>query len=102
MSIKQFSLQDFTDVAKDILKNSKFLGIRNADKIDADSSFRQVLDITSLDIAELIIAIEEKYHVDMEWANTGEIDSIKDIYDVFVKSIALMRKQKNIIPVKQR
>ena len=102
MSIKHFSLSDFTDVAKDILKNNKFLGIPEADKLDANSSFREVLDITSLEIAELMVEIEARYHVNMEWAETSGIDNIKDVYDVFVKSIAIMRKPKIATPVHQR
>ena len=102
MSIHNFSLTDFTDVAKDILKNNKFLGIHDADKLDANSSFREVLDITSLEIAELIVAIEEKYHVNMEWANTGEIDSIKDVYLAFIKTLAKMRTPKIETPTNQR
>ena len=92
MSIKTFSLTEFSNVVKDILKNGTFFHIDNTDKINEESSFREVLDITSLEIAELMIALEEKYHVDMEWAQTGLIDSINDVYKAFNESIYRQRK----------
>ena len=92
MSIQQFSKEHFVDTAKDILQNDKFIGIRKASTLEANSSFREVLDISSLEIAELVIALEEKYNVKMEWADTNNIDSINDLYDIFVKSIQKMRK----------
>ena len=102
MSIKTFSKPEFVNVVKDILQHGEWFGLRNADKLTEQSSFRDVLDITSLDIAELMVEIEEKYNVNMEFAETGEIDSINDVYRTFIQSINNMRKQKITTPVKQR
>ena len=92
MSIHNFSKIEFITVVKNILKNETFFRFNDADTLKTDSSLREKLDISSLEIAELIIALEEKYHVDMEWAQTGLIDSIDDIYKAFNESIYRQRK----------
>lgn len=92
MSIQQFSKEYFVDTAKDILQHDTFIGIRKANVLEASSSLRETLDISSLEIAELIVALEEKYNVKMEWADTNNIDSLNDLYEVFIKSIKNMRK----------
>ena len=102
MSIKNFSKSEFINVVKHILQHDVWINIRNADKMTAESSFREVLDMTSLDIAELIVQLEEKYHVDMEWAETEKIDSIEDVYKTFVQSIFKMRQPKTTTIVKQK
>lgn len=94
MSIKHFSKDEFVNVAKDIMRNDTFISIRNADQLSENASFRDTLDVTSLDIAELIISLEEKYHVNMDWATTNNIDCINDVYDVFIKSIKMARQSK--------
>ena len=91
MSIHNFSIDEFENVSKDILLHNKFISVRNSDKIDKDVSFHDVLDLTSLDIAEFVLELEEKYNVDMDFAPTGEIDSIRDVYKWFV--MALNRKR---------
>ena len=102
MSIKTFYKPEFESVIKAIFKNGKWFGLNNAEKINAGSSFREVLDLTSLDVAELIVELEEMYNVNMEWADTNTVDSINDVYSTFVQSINNMRKQKITTPVKQR
>jgi acyl carrier protein len=92
MSIKHFSKEEIINVAKDILKNDTFLGFRTADKLTPESSLRETLDVTSLEIAELIISLEERYHINMEWAETGKIDSLNDIYNAFITTIIRARK----------
>jgi acyl carrier protein len=92
MSIKHFSKEEIINVAKDILKNNTFIGVPNTDKLLPDTSLRETLDISSLEIAELIVALEEKYHVNMEWTETARIDTLNDIYNAFVISIAKTRK----------
>ena len=92
MSIKHFSKEEIINVAKDILKNDTFIGIHNTDKISPDTSLRDTFDISSLEIAELIVALEEKYHINMEWAETNQIDTLNDVYNAFVISIAKTRK----------
>ena len=92
MSIHNFSKENFIDTAKDILQTGQFLGFRKAAVLEADSSFREVLDTTSLDVAELIVAIEERYHVNMYWADTKKVDSLNDVYNVFTESLSKMRQ----------
>jgi acyl carrier protein len=92
MSIHNFSKENFIDTAKDILQTGQFFGFRKAAVLEADSSFREVLDITSLDIAELIVAIEERYHVNMDWADTNKVDSLNDVYNVFTESLSKTRQ----------
>ena len=104
-NIDTISKDEFIDVAKSIIKGDKFIGGRNLDKLEADTSFREVLDITSLDIAELVISLEEKYRVDMDWANTNAIDNLNDIYTVFSTSIKKAKhsvKAKMLAPIKQK
>lgn len=91
MSIKTFYKPEFESVIKAIFKNGKWFGLNNADKINTDSSFREVLDLTSLDVAELLVELEEMYNVDMEWADTNTVDSINDVYNTFNQSINQMR-----------
>lgn len=92
MSIHSFSKPEFVKTAKDILLHNEFIFLRNADKLTEQSSFNDVHDITSLDIAALIGDLEEKYHVDMEWVLLIGIDSIDDVYNVFIQSIYRMRQ----------
>ncbi len=92
MSIKHFSKEEIIAVAKDIIKNDTFIGIPDADKLSPNASLRETLDFTSLDIAELLVALEEKYNVNMEWADTGNIDTLNDVYDAFITSIGKTRK----------
>lgn len=92
MSIKHFSKPEIIDVAKDILTHDKFIGTYKAEKLSPEDSFREVLDISSLEIAELLVKMEEKYHVHMEWADTGKIDSLNDIYNTFVSAITRTRR----------
>ncbi len=104
MSIHNFSKENFIDTAKDILQTGQFLGFRKAAVLEADSSFREVLDTTSLDVAESIVAIEERYHVNMDWADTNKVDSLNDVYNVFTESLSKMRlsfKQKRAKKIAQ-
>ena len=102
MSIHTFSPTEFENVAKDILKNDRFIGIKKADILNFDSSFRDVLDISSIEIAELIVALEQKYNIDMEWVPTNKVDSLNDIYKCFIASIAKKRKNNAIKHISQK
>lgn len=102
MSIHTFSPTEFENVAKDILKNDRFIGIKKADILDFNSSFRDVLDISSIEIAELIVALEQKYNVDMEWIPTNKVDSLSDLYKSFVVSLAKKRKNYTIKHISQK
>ena len=79
------SKAQFVNDAKNVILHNEFISVRNADKLTERTSFRDVLDMTSLDIATLIIALEEKYHVDMQWAMDG-IDNIDDVYALFLRN----------------
>ncbi len=92
MSIKKFSKPEIIDVAKDILQHGKWLGFQKAGLLTENDSFREALNLSSLDIAELIVELEERYNVHMEWADTGEIDSLNDVYNTFVSAITRTRK----------
>lgn len=92
MSIKTFSKPYFIEVAMDIIKHDEFICARNTDKLTVDTSFRNVLDITSLDIAELVISIEQKFNVDMAETPTEKIDCINDLYIEFLKSVLRRRR----------
>lgn len=96
MSIKNFSEDEFITVVKDMLKSGALSHTKTIDtiidEIDKKSSFREVLDISSLEIAELMINLEEKYNIDMEWVQTGQIDCIFDVYKAFIASIYKKRQ----------
>ena len=92
MSIKNFSKAHFIETATDIIKHNNFMFVRNIDKLKADTSFREVLDITSLDIAELIIAIAEKNNINMNDVATEKVDSINDLYNEFLKCVYKTRE----------
>lgn len=92
MSIKTFSKTYFIEVAMDIIKHDEFICAHNTDKLTADTSFRDVLDITSFDIAELVVSIEQKFNVDMAETLTEKVDSIDDLYVEFLKAVNQKRK----------
>ena len=101
MSIHVFSETAFYDSVKEILIKDSLISdrstktaIKNPDAIKTDVSLRENYDFSSLDIAELVIALEQKYGVNMGWAEPNRIDSLNDIYKLFLKSMQKTRKQK--------
>ena len=95
MSIQNFSKAYFIEVATDIIKHDDFIYPRNVDKLKADTSFREVLDITSLDMAELIFSIEEKFNVNIDDVPIEKIDNINDLYNEFLKCV--YRKRQSVV-----
>ena len=88
MSIHNFSVDEFENVSKDILLHNKFISVRNSNKIDKDTSFRDIHDITSLDIAEFVIELEEKYN-----ELTDELTKVKTSNDNMSSTIEDYKEQ---------
>lgn len=91
MSIHQFSKTQFIKDVKEIIKSEWIL--RNMDSLTPETSFREELDLTSLDIAEILVALEKKYNVDLSLAHTGVIDNINDLFATFNKIVSKNREQ---------
>ena len=56
----------------------------NKDKLTSTSSFRYVHDLTSLDIAETTIALEEEYDLDLDFVVPNDVDNLTDLYEMYL------------------
>ena len=100
--MKPVSKTIFVKDAKNIILNDEFISVRNADKLTETVSFHDVLDMSSLDIAALLIGLEQIYNVGLQWA-TDPVDSINDVYVLYLKSLQKFNQQKRVHPIiKQR
>lgn len=57
------------------------------DKITLETSFKDDLDIDSLTLFELIMAIEDEFNIEMEDDATDSIDTVGDVVDYLKKNI---------------
>ncbi len=51
----------------------------DAEDIDLHTSFRNDLDIDSLDLFELIMAVEDKFNIDFPSSDAEKLDTVEDI-----------------------
>jgi len=65
---------------------SEQLGI-GEDEITPDSSFMEDLGADSLDIVEVIMAIEEEFGMDVPDATVEEMETVKSLIDFVEKNI---------------
>jgi acyl carrier protein len=72
---------DFTELQK---LAAEILGVE-PDRVQLDVSFAQDLAADSLDIVELIMAIEDKYHVSLA---EDELDRMKKVGDLWTFLVA--------------
>lgn len=93
MSIHTFSSTAFTDIAKEILLNSKFVTVQNPEKLTAKSSFKKVHNIDSIDLVELTIALELRYNLHLDPHVPESIDCINDVYKSFIAGMANKHKE---------
>lgn len=96
MSIKRLSETGFMEVAESILRQVAVM--KKDTMITTKTSFREDLNMTSLDIAELIIGLEAAYNVKLDWVNMNNVNNLADIYRTFVNGIY---KQRQAFVVKQ-
>lgn len=64
------------DTLKDII--SEQLNV-DAEDIDLYTSFRDDLDVDSLDLFELIMAVEDKFNIDIPSSDAEKIHTVEDI-----------------------
>ena len=83
MSIKTISKAWFLEEAKEILRQNSVA--RNL--ITWKKSFREDLDLTSIDIAEMLIGLEERFNVKLDWVDMNNINNMRDVYNAFNKSL---------------
>ena len=106
MSIHKFSESAFNDATREIIIEEGMARdyitnktIKDSEKIEPDASFREKFDMSSLDIAELVIGLEEKYNIKTLEERTSSIDSIDDVRKLFFKSLDVRRR--NFVASKQ-
>ena len=85
---------EFMEVVKEIIFDECVL--KHKEYLTETSSFKYDHDLSSIDVAHIIIAIEEKYNVDMEFVQTGLVDSLQDVYTYFVQAIEKKRQKARI------
>ncbi|MBR1567990.1 MAG: acyl carrier protein [Lachnospiraceae bacterium] len=51
----------------------------DAEDIDLNTSFRNDLDVDSLDLFELIMAVEDKFNIDFPSSDAEKLDTVEDI-----------------------
>ena len=83
MSIKEISKTWFLGEAKEILRQNSI----TRDIITWKKSLREDLDLTSIDIAELLIGLEERFNVKLDWVDMNNINNMRDVYNAFNKSL---------------
>ena len=94
MSIKTLSETGFIETAEPILR--QVIIVKKDTIITKKTSFREELNMTSLEIAELIIGLEAEYNVKLgDWVNMNNVYNLSDIYETFLNGI--YRQRKNFI-----
>ena len=94
MTMKTISETEFLEIAKEILFEECI--VRNKDALTNTSSFKYQHDLSSIDVAQTVIAIEGRYNVDMDFVKVDQIDSLQDIYTYFLKALENKRKNARI------
>ena len=91
MSIKKLSETGFMETAEFILRQVAVM--KKDTMITKKTSFREDLNMTSLDIAELIVGLEAAYGVRFgDWVNMNNVSNLADVYTTFVKGIHKKRQ----------
>ena len=92
---KNVSINEFSETVKEILQGqsieSKYVKNNFNDMKNTDS-FCFDLGLDSLDIAETIVKVEQKYHVSIPYDDN--IDTVNGLYNAFNKSIQQMKTAK--------
>lgn len=57
------------------------------EKISATSEFVKDLEFDSLDITELVIDLEDKFHFDLEEKNSRGVVTVQDLVDTIIKLV---------------
>lgn len=73
------------DKMKDII--SEQLGV-DANNIDLDTSFKNDLDADSLDLFELVMAIEDAFNVEIPADDVANLDTVEDVIE-YLKGLGL-------------
>jgi acyl carrier protein len=58
-----------------------------ADKITRDARFSEDLDADSLDLVELVMALEEQFDVSVEETELEEIETVGQAYDLIASKL---------------
>ncbi|MDE7367785.1 MAG: acyl carrier protein [Lachnospiraceae bacterium] len=73
------------DKMKDII--SEQLGV-DANNIELDTSFKNDLDADSLDLFELVMAIEDAFNVEIPADDVSNLDTVEDVIE-YLKGLGL-------------
>ena len=73
------------DKMKDII--SEQLGV-DANNIELDTSFKNDLDADSLDLFELVLAIEDAFNVEIPADDVSNLDTVEDVIE-YLKGLGL-------------
>lgn len=73
------------DKMKDII--SEQLGV-DANNIELDTSFKNDLDADSLDLFELVMAIEDAFNVEIPADDVANLDTVEDVIE-YLKGLGL-------------
>lgn len=73
------------DKMKDII--SEQLGV-DANNIELDTSFKNDLDADSLDLFELVMAIEDAFNVEIPADDVTDLDTVEDVIE-YLKGLGL-------------
>lgn len=73
------------DKMKDII--SEQLGV-DANNIELDTSFKNDLDADSLDLFELVMAIEDAFNVEIPADDVSDLDTVEDVIE-YLKGLGL-------------
>jgi acyl carrier protein len=60
-----------------------------ADKISDDDDFQEKLDIDSLEAIEVLHKIEKKYKVKIQNVELEDVQTLKKIYEVSIRSLGI-------------
>ena len=71
------------------------LGV-SEDEVTLEASFKEDLDADSLDLFELVMALEEEYDVEIPSDDLAELNTVGDVTDVI--SIEMITKMHPIYP----
>lgn len=82
LNVRRFYMALFDDVRAVIVEQ---LGV-NADEVKENSNFIDDLNADSLDVVEMIMALEEKFGIEIPDQDAEAIKTVKDVVDYIEKA----------------
>ena len=70
-----------SELLAEIVRQLGELGLNLPDRIERDSELRGDLGLTSLDAVDLVLALEDRYDIELEDEDVAELQTLGDVVD---------------------